>query len=1374
MQIRRLVVGVLFAVLAVGTASALVLRHAGGGDARASACPPGFTSERQRALARDREQFVERAREAATAGGERDRAEAGRGADGDAEGAARGCQPLKHPESFADVARISANQTARAAAPATRVRPGAYANAVAQARSAAAQPRSVPGAGGTWTPAGTTPLLDDVDGYDSVNGQGLADLAGRITGYAADPADAQTVYAAVGEGGVWKSTDAGQSWRSVGETLPTQAVGSVAVVDTGSGERLLALTGDDVFGGGTTYSGLGVWSSDDDGATWRHSTGVPDAALGFRLKVDPADPANVYAATGKGLYRSTDSGLSFNRVTLHTGCEDLADPKCFLANMVTDVAIKVPDKTGTTTPSTSPVKVVAAVGWRAGDKPSVDADHHPEAPGNGIYTSDDGTTFTRVPGDAATGFGLGQPGETGDFQSKIGRIEMGVASGDDQNHDYLYAVVQDPSGFKNGQVGSIDVPDESPKKAVTTTYLRGIYVSPDFGQTWRLMSNATGLQSPTTGSALSITACAASLYCPGVQAWYNQWIEPDPGSGAGPTGAPKRLTFGLEEVWENEQPSATGADGPTSFKVVGRYFGGTTCQFLNSGLPACPTNRPPQSSTTTHPDQHSAIYLPVGGKSRLLVGNDGGSYHQDVGPADDIDNTQWGRGFQNGFNTLIAYGANVARDGTIYAGLQDNGEMRINPDGRQIGIYGGDGGISAVDPDHSDTAYEEYTNGDMRATTDGGKTWNDITPPTDTYQFTNPFTMDPADANHLITAGTKVYETTRGTGTTTSDWKQVFDLGTAPGGAANQMSAIDVRGVAIPGTQGLPTGPHTANFTYSAGGTTVPGPGSSEGVYVPGTYDDHPFTIGKDDGDAAVNVEVTWADANNDWDLEVFRKEADGSLTQVGQSANGGTTKERVSVPNPPPGDYVVRVENFAATGTFDSAVTFDQRTSDAPKTQNAAYVAYCGYCDVLNTRPFSNGIATNVLGDKPGQAGSPDGWHKVAASGLPRRYITSIKADPADPTTVYATVAGYSRRWLPVGALGEGIDPADVGKGHVFKSTDGGQSFTDISGNLPDAPAEWSVVRQDQLIVGTDVGVFVSDVNGGTWELLGRGLPNAPTYSLDLQQKGAANKDDVVVAATQGRGVWKLPLPAVAATTRTTPQALFGPAARYPALPGSGLKPERRRAPSCARDDGIRAVSARSHGRGVLLAFSRRKALPVGVDVFQASRGTTILDNRRVALFGGRQRSFTWNGRANRRGKRVADGIYFVRFTMRVKGRSDTRRLAIERRHGRWRVLPAFDTHAQCAVIADAKAERPVYGGKRRRALLTSFRVGPNPAVVSVAVMRGSRTVRRIGPRAVAAGRLYRLSFSAKTLGRGIYRFVVVGDAGGHKVTRTVTARRL
>jgi len=202
--------------------------------------------------------------------------------------------------------------------------------------------------------------------------------------------------------------------------------------------------------------------------------------------------------------------------------------------------------------------------------------------------------------------------------------------------------------------------------------------------------------------------------------------------------------------------------------------------------------------------------------------------------------------------------------------------------------------------------------------------------------------------------------------------------------------------------------------------------------------------------------------------------------------------------------------------------------------------------------------------------------------------------------------------------------------------------------------------------------------------------------------------------------------------------------------------------------------VSAKGSGRSLRLAFTRRKALPLTVDVFQASRGTTILDNRRVALFTKKARSFTWNGKANRKGKRVVDGIYFVRYTMKVKGRNDTRRLAVERKQARWTVLPAFDTHDQCAVLADAKSERPVYGGKRSRALLTSFRVGPNPAVVSVAVMRGKRTLRKVKPKAVAAGKLYRLSFSAKTLKRGTYKFVVTGNSGGRKVTRTVTARRL
>src|SRR5206468_2837218 len=181
-----------------------------------------------------------------------------------------------------------------------------------------------------------------------------------------------------------------------------------------------------------------------------------------------------------------------------------------------------------------------------------------------------------------------------------------------------------------------------------------------------------------------------------------------------------------------------------------------------------------------------------------------------------------------------------------------------------------------------------------------------------------------------------------------------------------------------------------------------------------------------------------------------------GNLVLVKSSpsfnAETGLASEEVTVPNPQPGDYVIRVVNSTAVGTFDATTTFTQRTGVVlSQLRDNAYVAYCGTCDALNARPFDNGIATDVGGSAPGNALTSDGWHKATAAGLPKRFITSIASDPADPKTVYVTLAGYSRRWMVVGAMGE---QPDLGKGHVFKSTNAGETFTDISGNLPDGPA--------------------------------------------------------------------------------------------------------------------------------------------------------------------------------------------------------------------------------------------------------------------------------------------------------------------------------
>src|SRR2546421_3865649 len=173
----------------------------------------------------------------------------------------------------------------------------------------------------------------------------------------------------------------------------------------------------------------------------------------------------------------------------------------------------------------------------------------------------------------------------------------------------------------------------------------------------------------------------------------------------------------------------------------------------------------------------------------------------------------------------------MANDGTVWAGLQDNGHMRIDSRTRQqFETFGGDGTFAEVDRASSDVAYEAYVYGDMRVTKDAGQTWTDMIPPITNPRFVNPFEMDPTDATHLVTGGNEIVETTYGPETTgqtpppivgdptptgsltdccgAKPWTKVFDLGTAqhPGDAAatpsatdpaNGMSAIDVYGTAI-------------------------------------------------------------------------------------------------------------------------------------------------------------------------------------------------------------------------------------------------------------------------------------------------------------------------------------------------------------------------------------------------------------------------------------------------------------------------------------------------------------------------------------------------------------------------------------------------
>jgi len=164
-------------------------------------------------------------------------------------------------------------------------------------------------------------------------------------------------------------------------------------------------------------------------------------------------------------------------------------------------------------------------------------------------------------------------------------------------------------------------------------------------------------------------------------------------------------------------------------------------------------------------------------------------------------------------------------------------------------------------------------------------------------------------------------------------------------------------------------------------------------------------------------------------------------------------------------------------------------------------YAGWCGNgCNPGGSAPFISGIDTNYGG----------GWHHISAPNLPNRIPTSFQIDPHDSGHVFVTYGAFSRRWIPGG-----------GVGHVFESSDGGATWADRSGNLPDAPANDVVIIHGKLVVGTDVGVFATSATApGSWTRVGTNLPGASANDLVVAPGG-----DYVVAATHGRGIWRFVL---------------------------------------------------------------------------------------------------------------------------------------------------------------------------------------------------------------------------------------------------------
>jgi hypothetical protein len=167
----------------------------------------------------------------------------------------------------------------------------------------------------------------------------------------------------------------------------------------------------------------------------------------------------------------------------------------------------------------------------------------------------------------------------------------------------------------------------------------------------------------------------------------------------------------------------------------------------------------------------------------------------------------------------------------------------------------------------------------------------------------------------------------------------------------------------------------------------------------------------------------------------------------------------------------------------------------------DVVWTAWCGPC---NTAGFTRGVSTNAGGT----------WHQLTLpSNVPNRYVSGLAIDPADPSgaTAYLGFNGFSRRW---------IEGPGAGLGHLWKTSDGGLSWTDVSGNLPDVPVNDVLLIGAKIVLATDLGVVVSSDGGAHWSRLGGNLPYTTAMDVHL------GPDNTVYAATYGRGVWSITKP--------------------------------------------------------------------------------------------------------------------------------------------------------------------------------------------------------------------------------------------------------
>jgi len=305
--------------------------------------------------------------------------------------------------------------------------------------------------------------------------------AGRTKSAVGVPSQPNVFYMAATNGGVWKTTDAGRTWRPIFDAQATGSIGAVEVAPSdpsilyvGSGEGLHRPD---------LSTGDGMYRSNDAGRTWTH-LGLRDAQQIPRIAIDPRNPERLFVAvlghpygpnSERGIYRSVNGGRSFEKVLYkdeNTGGADV---------------VLSPDDPNT----------VYAVLWEARQGPWENAAW--SGPNSGLFKSTDGgATWTQLAGGLpTTADGLGRFG-IGISPSNPRRIYVTATAGnksglyrsDDAGATWTRTTTDTRIFGRGDDFAAVTVDPRDPN----TVYAMNVvaWKSTDAGVTWKAFRGAPG------------------------------------------------------------------------------------------------------------------------------------------------------------------------------------------------------------------------------------------------------------------------------------------------------------------------------------------------------------------------------------------------------------------------------------------------------------------------------------------------------------------------------------------------------------------------------------------------------------------------------------------------------------------------------------------------------------------------------------------------------------------------------------------------------------------------------------------------------------------------------------------------------------------